>query len=119
MEGAYIARAYFYPYAYRRKKYSSKRILAKKVLEELKGKLRIVDPYCGERTLDVLKDISNRTVMFLTRLALEYEEWRLAKCKSCERYFLKKTGRAQFYCSDECRYNWHAYQKERPPTNKG
>lgn len=58
------------------KKYSSKKILAKKVLEELKGKLRIVDPYCGERTLDVLKDISDRTVMFLTRLKNLHERKR-------------------------------------------
>jgi len=57
------------------KRFTSKRFLAKNVLDKLKGDLRIVDPYCGERTLDVLKDVKNRTVKFLTKLgSLRNEE---------------------------------------------
>ena len=50
------------------KRFTSKRLLAKNVLGNLKGDLRIIDPYCGERTLDILKDVKNRTVKFLTQL---------------------------------------------------
>lgn len=50
------------------KRYSTKKILAENILEELKGELKIVDPYCGDRTLDILKDIKDQTVKFLTRL---------------------------------------------------
>jgi len=49
------------------KKYSSKRVLSKNILEFLQGELKIVDPYCGERTLDVLNNIDNK-IKFLTRL---------------------------------------------------
>ena len=37
-------------------------------LAHLKGEIRIVDPYCGERTLDVLRDVKGSQVRFLTRL---------------------------------------------------
>lgn len=51
------------------KKFTCKRILSKNILDNLKDELRIVDPYCSERTLDVLKDIkSNVIVKFLTRI---------------------------------------------------
>ena len=50
------------------KKYSTKRILSRGILEGLQGKLQIVDPYCGERTLDILKDIKGKTIEFLTRV---------------------------------------------------
>lgn len=50
------------------KRYTSKRLLAKNILDDLKGELRIVDPYCGERTLDILSNIKNRVVKFLTRV---------------------------------------------------
>ena len=49
------------------KRYTSKRILAKNIIGLLKGELKIVDPYCGERTLDVLSTINN-DIKFLTRL---------------------------------------------------
>ena len=49
------------------KKYVSKRILSRNIIGSLKGELKIVDPYCGERTLDVLSDIDN-DIKFLTRL---------------------------------------------------
>lgn len=50
------------------KKYSNKRLLVTDILEPLTGELRIVDPYCGERTLDVIKDVKGRPIKFLTRL---------------------------------------------------
>jgi len=50
------------------KRYTSKRLLSKNILDNLKGELRIVDPYCGERTLDILNNAQNRVVKFLTRV---------------------------------------------------
>jgi len=50
------------------KRYTCKRLLAKNIFDSLKGELRIVDPYCSERTLDILKDIKNEYVKFLTRV---------------------------------------------------
>lgn len=50
------------------KRYTSKRLLSKNILNNLKGELRIVDPYCSERTLDILKDFKNGHVKFLTRV---------------------------------------------------
>ncbi|MBM3118961.1 MAG: hypothetical protein FJ006_05320 [Chloroflexi bacterium] len=49
------------------KRYTSKKLLTESILHDLKGELRIVDPYCGERTLDVLSSIKDRPVKFLTR----------------------------------------------------
>jgi hypothetical protein len=49
-------------------RYTSKRLLSKKVLANLEGELSIVDPYCGQRTLDILKDIKGRRIRFLTRI---------------------------------------------------
>jgi hypothetical protein len=49
-------------------KYSTKRILSKGILEGLREKLQIVDPYCGERTLDILKEIKDKPIEFLTRV---------------------------------------------------
>ncbi len=49
-------------------KYSAKKMLSKNILEQLHGKLQIVDPYCGERTLDILKDVESESIDFLTRL---------------------------------------------------
>jgi len=49
-------------------KFSTKRMLSKSILEGLQGKLQIVDPYCGVRTLDILRDIKNKTIEFLTRV---------------------------------------------------
>ena len=50
------------------KRYTSKKLLSKNILGNLKGELRVVDPYCGERTLDILKDIKNEHVKFLTKV---------------------------------------------------
>jgi len=49
------------------KKYTSKKILSKNILDNLKGELKIVDPYCGERTLDVLKNVKKVHVKLLTQ----------------------------------------------------
>ncbi len=48
-------------------RFTSKRIMAENILGSLKNNLRIVDPYCGERTLDILSHVKNRYVKFLTR----------------------------------------------------
>lgn len=50
------------------KRYSTKRLLSKDILNILNGELRIVDPYCGVRTLDILKDALNKTIKFLTKI---------------------------------------------------
>lgn len=49
-------------------KYSSKRLLSTGILNALSGQLRIADPYCGERTLDIIKDVENRPIKFLTKM---------------------------------------------------
>jgi hypothetical protein len=50
------------------RRFTSKRILSKDILSNLKGKLKIVDPYCNERTLDILRDVKDRGVKVLTRV---------------------------------------------------
>lgn len=50
------------------KRYSNRRLLVTDILEPLTGELSIVDPYCGERTLDVIKDVKGRPIKFLTKL---------------------------------------------------
>lgn len=50
------------------RRYTSKRILSKNILNSLKGELSIVDPFCSERTLDILTDSKNRDVRLLTKI---------------------------------------------------
>lgn len=50
------------------RQFTSKRLLSKNILNSLKGELRIVDPYCGERTLDMLSSVKDADVKFLTKL---------------------------------------------------
>jgi len=50
------------------KRYTSRTLLSKNILDNLEGDLKIVDPYCGERTLDILSNVGNRIVRFLTRV---------------------------------------------------
>ncbi len=51
------------------KKFTSKKILSKNILDNLRGEAKIIDPYCGERTLDILKDIKDSVnVKFLTKI---------------------------------------------------
>jgi hypothetical protein len=50
------------------KKHSSKRVLTESVLDELKGELKIVDPYCDSGTLDILSKSRKRNVKFLTQV---------------------------------------------------
>lgn len=50
------------------KRYSSKRLLANGILNTLDGEVKIVDPYCGERTLDMVREVKGRPIKFLTRL---------------------------------------------------
>jgi hypothetical protein len=50
------------------KHYTSKKLLSKNILGNLKGELRIVDPYCAERALDVLSNLQNKDIKFLTKV---------------------------------------------------
>lgn len=50
------------------RRYESKSVLATNILTGLKGELKIVDPYCDVRTLDVLSRAGVQRVKFLTRL---------------------------------------------------
>lgn len=50
------------------RKYSSKKFVMGKILSDLKGELRMVDPYCGERTLDIIRKINDKPIKFLTQL---------------------------------------------------
>ena len=49
-------------------KFTAKKFLKNQIFTCLKGNLRIVDPYCAERTLDILESIKGRPVKFLTRI---------------------------------------------------
>ena len=64
LKGRSVQLFYFEP----DRRYSSKRILAKNILDDLQGELKIVDPYCNERTLDILKEVRDRKVKVLTRV---------------------------------------------------
>jgi len=59
----YVEIFYFEP----GKPYSNKRILSKDILNTLKGELKIVDPYCDVRTLDIVKEVKNVKLRFLVR----------------------------------------------------
>lgn len=60
----YVKTIYFEP----EKRYTSKRILSKDILQNLRGEIKIVDPYCGQRTLDVLRGQDHPYVKFLTKI---------------------------------------------------
>lgn len=49
--------------------FTSKKVLSTEILSSLSGKLRIVDPYCNERTLDVLSRYKDKKIEFLTKLS--------------------------------------------------
>lgn len=50
------------------KKFSSKRTLSQSIIRELEGQIKAVDPYPGVRVLDIMKDVVDRPVEFLTRI---------------------------------------------------
>ena len=50
------------------KHFTSKKLLTKNILDNINGEMRIVDPYCGERTLDVLGNLKNRDIKFMTKV---------------------------------------------------
>lgn len=50
------------------KHFTSKRLLTKNILDNIGSDLSIVDPYCGVRTLDILSNLRNNNVKFLTRI---------------------------------------------------
>ena len=49
-------------------KYTAKRLLTDQVFSGLTGNIKIVDPYCSERTLDILADLKDRPTKVLMRL---------------------------------------------------
>lgn len=49
------------------KRYTSKRVLAKNIIDKLAGDLMIVDPFCGTGTLDLLSNIKNKKICLLTK----------------------------------------------------
>jgi hypothetical protein len=49
-------------------RHTAKRLLKNQVFSGLTGSLKIVDPYCSERTLDMLSNLKGRPVKVLTRL---------------------------------------------------
>lgn len=49
-------------------RYTAKTLLKNQVLSGLTGCLKIVDPYCSERTLDLLANLKDKTTKVLTRL---------------------------------------------------
>jgi hypothetical protein len=51
------------------KKYSCKRMIVNSILNQLRGELRIIDPYIGERTLDIFKNYSKGPIKILTCLS--------------------------------------------------
>jgi len=51
------------------KKYESKKTMSNHILDNMHGEIKIVDPFCGERTLDILKYGADRSIKVLTRLA--------------------------------------------------
>lgn len=50
------------------KKFKSKKILSKEILSQLNGELRILDPYCDKKTLDILENVGNKKIKFLTKI---------------------------------------------------
>ena len=50
-------------------KYTAKTLLKNQVFNDLLGNIKIVDPYCSERTLDMLVTLKDNTVKVLTKLA--------------------------------------------------
>jgi len=64
MKGDIVDAVYFEP----GRRFTAKRLLAKNILSSLNGDLRIVDPYCGERTLDILDSMKGRRILFLTKI---------------------------------------------------
>ena len=49
-------------------RYTAKRLLKNQVFSGLTGSLKILDPYCSEKTLDVLANLKDRPMKVLTRL---------------------------------------------------
>lgn len=50
------------------RRYSSKRVLRERILDELEGEIKIVDPYCDSGTLDILSKKKSKNIKFLTRI---------------------------------------------------
>ena len=49
-------------------RYTAKRVLKNQIFSGLTGSLKILDPYCSEKTLDVLANLKDRPTKVLTKL---------------------------------------------------
>jgi len=72
-------------------RYTSKRLLSQ-LLENLKDELRIVDPYCGQRTLDILKDLNDTAIKFLTKVGNLSEKQRKQFLHELDDFTREKTN---------------------------
>ncbi len=50
-------------------RYTTKKLFKNQIFSGLTGNLKILDPYCSEKTLDVLTTLKDRPIQFITRLA--------------------------------------------------
>jgi hypothetical protein len=78
------------------KPYTSRKILSEKIFSGLKGDLRIVDPYCDIRTLDILEDIENIQIKFLTRIDNFQKESKKKKFLEYLKDFKKENSNVEF-----------------------
>lgn len=77
------------------KRFTSKRLLVKNILNNLKGILKFTDPYIDIRTLDILKDLINSEIRVLSKLKNLREPQRSRFLRELKD-FLKEKGNFQF-----------------------
>jgi len=57
------------------KRYTARNILLQNIFNELKGELKILDPYCDEKSLSIMLEIKNN-IKFITRLSTDIDKKR-------------------------------------------
>jgi len=77
------------------KKFTSKRLLVKNILNNLTGILKFTDPYIDIRTLDLLKDLKNSEIRVLSKLTNLREPQKSRFLRELKD-FLKENGNFQF-----------------------
>lgn len=78
------------------RQYTSKKILSDKILTSLKGELRIVDPYCSERTLTILDELKNIKIKFITRIDNLKKQNKKKKFLADVKDFIKENSNVEF-----------------------
>ena len=61
--------------------FTSRNVLANDILSEFDGNIKVVDPYCGDETLDLLSSYENGNIMFLTSLSCLHNKKKEEKIK--------------------------------------